>query len=190
MRHRVLTVLSMVLMLFAAVAGFGQVQQAFFPPSTTPIFLVDLWLPEGTDIRATDEYVVEIQQALGNDERYAFAHAVIGGGMPRFMLTYTPEAAYSSYAQLMFRAKDPEDLPADGRSGRFSRSALPRSDVKFKRLDIGPSPAAKIEARFIGPDPPSCGSSAVKAKAIMHDDPGQRVFAMTGGNAARCCGPN
>ena len=173
MRHRALTVLSMVLMLIAAVAGFGQVQQAFFPPSTTPIFLVDLWLPEGTDIRATDEYVVEIQQAIGGDDRYAFAHAVIGGGMPRFMLTYAPEAAYSSYAQLMFRVKDPENLPALMEEvDDFLELNYPEADVKFKRLDIGPSPAAKIEARFIGPDPGILRKLAVQAKAIMHDDPG------------------
>ena len=173
MRHRVLTALSMVLMLFAAVAGFGLVQQAFFPPSTTPIFLVDLWLPEGTDIRATDEYVVEIQEALANDERLEFAHAVVGGGMPRFMLTYTPEAAYSSYAQLMFRVRDPEDLPALMEEvDDFLEVQYPEADVKFKRLDIGPSPAAKIEARFIGPDPAVLRQLSFKAKAIMRADPG------------------
>ena len=173
MRHRVLTTLSMVLMLFAAVAGFGLVQQAFFPPSTTPIFLVDLWLPEGTDIRATDEYVVEIQAALASDERFEFAHAVVGGGMPRFMLTYTPEAAYSSYAQLMFRVRDPEDLPALMEEvDNFLEVQYPEADVKFKRLDIGPSPAAKIEARFIGPDPAVLRQLSSKAKAIIREDPG------------------
>ena len=173
MRFRILTVIAMVLMLFVAIAGFGHVQQSFFPPSTTPIFLVDLWLPEGTDIRATDEYVVEIQEALGGDERYAFAHAVIGGGMPRFMLTYTPEASYPSYAQLMFRVKEPKDLPVLMEAvNDFLEINYPEIDVKFKRLDIGPSPAAKIEARFIGPDPGILRRLAVQAKAIMHDDPG------------------
>jgi multidrug efflux pump subunit AcrB len=173
MRHRVLTVISMVLMLFAAVAGFGLVQQAFFPPSTTPVFLVDLWLPEGTDIRATDEYVVEIQDALAGDERYEFAHAVVGGGMPRFMLTYTPEASYPSYAQLMFRVRDPDDLPLLMEEvDDFLEVHYPEADVKFKRLDIGPSPPAKIEARFIGPDPAILRQLSSKTKAIMRKDPG------------------
>jgi multidrug efflux pump subunit AcrB len=173
MRHRVLTVLSMVLMLFAAVAGFGMVQQAFFPPSTTPVFLVDLWLPEGTDIRATDEYVVEIQDALAGDERYEFAHAVVGGGMPRFMLTYTPETSYPSYAQLMFRVRDPDDLPVMMEEvDDFLEAHYPEADVKFKRLDIGPAPPAKVEARFIGPDPAILRQLSSKAKAIMRNDTG------------------
>ena len=36
-------------------------------------------------------------------------HAVVGGGMPGFMLTYTPEKSYASYAQHVFRIKDPTE---------------------------------------------------------------------------------
>jgi multidrug efflux pump subunit AcrB len=173
MRHRVITVMSMFLMLVAALVGFGQVQQAFFPPSTTPVFLVDIWLPEGTDIRATDEYVVAIQGELAKDDRYEFAHAVVGGGMPRFMLTYTPETSYPSYAQLMFRVKNPEDLMVLMEEANvFLETHYPEADVKFKRLEIGPSSAAKIEARFIGPDPAVLRQLSVQAKTIMRRDPG------------------
>ena len=110
MHYRLVTVVTLIVMLAASLWGFGFVQQSFFPPSTTPIFMVDYWLPQGTDIRATDENIVEIQEALKDDERIEFVHAVIGGGMPRFMLTYTPESSYASYAQLVFRIKDPEDV--------------------------------------------------------------------------------
>ena len=89
------------------------------------------------------------------------------------MLTYTPESSYASYAQLMFRAKAPEDLPVLMEEvNDFLEINYPQIDVKFKRLDIGPSPAAKIEARFIGPDPLVLRRLAVKAKAIMNADPG------------------
>jgi multidrug efflux pump subunit AcrB len=173
MRHRVITVMSMFLMLVAAVIGFGKVQQAFFPPSTTPVFLVDIWLPEGTDIRATDEYVVAIQNELAKDDRYEFAHAVVGGGMPRFMLTYTPETSYPSYAQLMFRVKNPEDLTVLMEEANvFLETHYPEANVKFKRLEIGPSSAAKIEARFIGPDPAVLRQLSVQAKTIMRQDSG------------------
>ena len=173
MRHRVITLLTMLLMLFVAVAGFGNVQRAFFPPSTTPVFLIDLWLPEGTDIRATDEYVIDIQTSLAKDDRYEFAHAVVGGGMPRFMLTYSPETSYPSYAQLMFRVKNPEDLPVlMEEANDFLEMNYPEAQFKFKRLEIGPSAAAKIEARFIGPDPAVLRQLSAQAKAIMRDDAG------------------
>jgi multidrug efflux pump subunit AcrB len=173
MRRRWLTVGALVVMLVAAVIGFGKVQQSFFPPSTTPIFMVDFWLPEGTDIRATEENVVEIQNALKNDERVEFSHAVIGGGMPRFMLTYTPEASYSSYAQLLFRIRDAEEVvPMMRDVEKFLEENYPQAAIKFRRLEIGPSPPAKIEARFMGPDPEVLRRLAYQAKNIMREDPG------------------
>jgi multidrug efflux pump subunit AcrB len=172
MKRRLVTVILLIAMLAAAVSGFGRVQQSFFPPSTTPIFMVDFWLPEGTDIRATDEYVVRIQDALAEDERLEFAHAVIGGGMPRFMLTYTPESSFASYAQFLFRVRDPADvLPMMEEVSEYLEENVPEADVKFKRLEIGPSPAAKIEARFIGSDPEVLRRLAAQAKAIFREDP-------------------
>jgi multidrug efflux pump subunit AcrB len=73
----------------------------------------------------------------------------------------------------MFRVKEPEDLPVVMEEvNDFLEVRYPEIDVKFKRLDIGPSPAAKIEARFIGPDPLVLRRLAVQAKEIMHADPG------------------
>jgi multidrug efflux pump subunit AcrB len=172
MRRRVLTVMVLIAMLVVSIIGFGRVQQSFFPPSTTPIFMVDFWLPEGTDIRATEEDVVAIQDALRGDERVEFSHAVIGGGMPRFMLTYTPEQAYSSYAQLLFRIRDPAEVVAMMRDvEKFLEENYPQASIKFRRLEIGPSPPAKIEARFIGPNPEVLRQLAFKAKNIMREDP-------------------
>ncbi len=172
MRQRALTVVLLIAMLVAAIMGFGNVRQAFFPPSTTPIFMVDFWLPEGTDIRATDEYIVEIQQAFADDDRIQFAHAVIGSGMPRFMLTYTPEASFASYAQLLFRVRDPANVRAVMEEvGDYLEENFPEASTQFKRLEIGPSPAAKIEARFIGPDPEVLRLLATEAKAIIREDP-------------------
>jgi len=172
MRNRSLTVIALLAALLVSIWGFKFVQQSFFPPSTTPIFMVDFWLPEGTDIRATDERVVEIQEAFSDEERIEFFHAVIGGGMPRFMLTYTPESSYSSYAQLLLRIKDPAQvIPVMKDFDVYLQENYPEASIKFRRLEIGPSPPAKIEARFIGPDPEVLRKLAVQTKAILRQDP-------------------
>ena len=52
-RMRVVT-LSIVLAVFAAsIWAFGYVDQSFFPPSTRPQFMIDLWAPQGTHIEDT-----------------------------------------------------------------------------------------------------------------------------------------
>jgi multidrug efflux pump subunit AcrB len=171
MRNRFGTIIMLIAMMGASIWGFGNVQQSFFPSSSTPIFMVDYWLPEGTDIRATDENIVEIQQFFRDDERIEFVHAVIGGGMPRFMLTYTPESAYASYAQLLFRIKEQDDvIPMMKEVDHFLTENYPQASIKFRRLEIGPSPPAKIEARFIGPDPNVLRKLAVQAKEIFRGD--------------------
>ena len=43
----------MVALLAVALYGMGHVKKAFFTASNTPMFYVDLWLPQGTDIRTT-----------------------------------------------------------------------------------------------------------------------------------------
>lgn len=61
MRRAWLTMGVLVLGLAASLYGFTKVKQAFFPSSTTPMFMVDVWMPEGTDIRATDAILLELE---------------------------------------------------------------------------------------------------------------------------------
>ena len=89
------------------------------------------------------------------------------------MLTYTPEKAYSSYAQLIIRVNAFEDVvPMMHEVDDYLAEQFPQASIKFRRLEIGPSPAAKIEARFIGPDPTVLRLLAAEAKQILRDDPG------------------
>ncbi len=53
----------------------------------------------------------------------------------------------------------------------FLAENYPQASTKFRRLEIGPSPPAKIEARFIGPDPEVLRDLAVQAKEIFRADP-------------------
>ena len=78
MRFRGLTMILLVSSLVASVWAFGLVKQVFFPPSTTPIFLVDYWLPQGTDIRQTDEDITTIQEYLRDFEEVEYVTATIG----------------------------------------------------------------------------------------------------------------
>ncbi|MDP5191823.1 efflux RND transporter permease subunit, partial [Rheinheimera baltica] len=64
MRYRGLTYLITVLLLVSSIVVFGKVKQVFFPPSNTPIFLVDLWQPAGSDIRHSTAQAEEIMAYL------------------------------------------------------------------------------------------------------------------------------
>jgi multidrug efflux pump subunit AcrB len=173
MRFRWISVLVVVAAFLVSVLGFAYVKQSFFPPSTTPIFLVDVWLPEGTDMRETRRVVDEMQAIAGRVESVEFVASTVGGGFPRFLLTYGPEKKYAAYAQLALRTKSFETLlPAMGRLRDQLRREFPHVQFKFKRLEIGPSTDAKIEARLSGADPDVLRQLAAQVMTVFKQTPG------------------
>ena len=169
--HRVLTLSGMAVLMIVALLGFGFVKQAFFPPSNTPMYLVDYWLPQGSDIRATRESVSRLEASLLEMDSVTQVTTTIGRGAERFMLPYAPEKSYPSYAQLIVQVGDREQIDsalADTRN--LIREQHLQAFAKVKRLMIGPSPAASIEARFSGPDPATLRELGLQAEAIMAAD--------------------
>ena len=175
LRWRVLTVVTMVGLLVSAVIAFGQVKQAFFPPSTTPMFLVDVWHKAGTDIRVNAEKMGIIEAHMLEQDGVDEVTTTVGQGLPRFMLTYKTEKSYPTYAQLVIRMQDGESLEAQLPKLRdYMETEHGEMFYKIKRLEIGPSTDAKIEARFSGPDPQVLRQLASEAKRVLESDPGAR----------------
>ncbi len=92
--------------------GFGSVRQNFFPSSNTPIFFVDLWLPYGTDIAATEKMASDIETAINSQPGVVTTVATVGQGSMRFILTYSGQRQYSNYAQIMVRMDDRRSIDA------------------------------------------------------------------------------
>ena len=177
MRFRVMTMAVVVAMLVAAVMGMGQVKKVFFPPSNTPISFVDIWMPEGTDSRGTEAFVSKLENALmAYDQQHQVGlknlTSVIGRGAQRFVLPYTPEKGYSAYAQLILEMTDREAQTAFmPQLNAYLQDNYPEAYFRVKKLENGPTPAAKIEARFYGEDPDVLRQLAAQAEQIMRDEP-------------------
>lgn len=173
LRHRAVSYVVMLLMLVAAIAGFGKVKQVFFPASNTPMFMVDLWQPAGTDIRQSLEDNQLVTAFLQQQPEVTAVTATIGRGADRFMLTYQPEKIHPSYSQLIVRVQDKSQLEnVMLRLRSFVEEQHPRLQQKLKRLEVGPATPAKIEARFSGPDPDVLRQLGETAKAMMLKDAG------------------
>ncbi|KGK19280.1 MFS transporter [Vibrio navarrensis] len=175
LRFRWLTVTAMVGLLVVAVFAFGMVKQSFFPPSNTPMFYVDMWMPQGTDIRQTVLQTEKVERFIRQHEQVEFVSTSIGQGMQRFALTYQPEKSYEAYAQLQVRALDRESMFAllDELTQALP-SQFDKPTFQFKLMEFGPSPASKIEARISGPDPQVLRDIAKQVEDVLHTDPGAR----------------
>lgn len=175
LRFRWMTVAAMVALLVGAVIAFGNVKQQFFPPSNTPMFYVDMWMPEGTDIRQTIKQAEKVESHIRQQDDIDFVSVSIGQGLQRFALTYQPEKSYEAYAQFQVRTTDRDNMFKllhkldDNLAKTFDEPTF-----QFKLMEFGPSPASKIEARITGPDPKVLRELAVQVEDILHTDPGAR----------------
>ncbi|ELB2917659.1 efflux RND transporter permease subunit VmeI [Vibrio parahaemolyticus] len=173
MRRAWLTVLVLIVGLGASVYGFTLVKQSFFPSSTTPIFQLDVWLPEGTDIRATNDKLKELESWLAEQEHVDHITTTAGKGLQRFMLTYAPEKSYAAYGEITTRVDNYEALaPLMARLREHLKANYPEINYKLKQIELGPGGGAKIEARIIGSDPTVLRTIAAQVMDIMYADPG------------------
>jgi multidrug efflux pump len=62
--HRWITIGATVLMFALGIVGMGKVQQQFFPDSSRPEILVDMWFPEGTSFAANEAVTKRVEARL------------------------------------------------------------------------------------------------------------------------------
>ncbi|MBB1296702.1 efflux RND transporter permease subunit [Pseudoalteromonas sp. SR41-7] len=173
LHFRKTTLILMVVLLCTAVVGFGSVKQSFFPASNTPMFYVDYWQEQGSDIRSTLEGVKKLEEFLQKEDLVEEVTSTTGQGAPRFMLTYAPEKSYPAYGQLIIRVANREAVATVMQTVRdYSNNHALSAQLKIKPMEIGPSTDAKIEARFSGPDPVILRQLAAKAEELIGNDGG------------------
>jgi len=170
-RKRYLTTVVVAGMFGTALWGFTYVDQSFFPGSTRPQFMLDLWLPQGTHIDVTASQVAEVEQYLGEFDEITHVTSLIGQGGLRFLLTYTPELLNGAYAQLLVDVDDYRSIERIGPIIERELQARYADTLSYySSFQLGPGSTGKIQARFSGPDIPVLRRFAEQTKAIFRAD--------------------
>lgn len=174
-RFRWATIVLVVCALFASVLGFQQLDDSFFPDSTADQFMVNFWLPEGTDIRVTSAQIKQLESKIQAQEGVKNVASFIGGGAPRFILVYAPEKSYSSYGFLLVKMDDYRKID---RMIKFINHEIKQNMIdvnpKIEKIRLGPGGGFPWEARFIGDDPNVLRALSTKAKEILFQDGGAK----------------
>jgi multidrug efflux pump subunit AcrB len=155
--------------------GMTRVQQQFFPDSSRPEVLVDLWLPEGSTIQETEVVAKRFEARMMKEPGVATVASWIGSGVPRFYLPLDqifPQANVSQFILLPKGLAEREEL----------RKRLPGllaeefSEVRgrVKLLPNGPPVPYPVQFRVAGTDPKVVREWADKAKAILRENPNMR----------------
>jgi multidrug efflux pump len=169
LRWRKTVVALTVLMFVSAVAGFGFVQQQFFPTSTRTELFLEMRLPEGTAIGVTDATAKKAEALIGDDPDVLTATTYVGQGAPRFWLGLNPVLPNTNFAQIVIVTRDLEarervkarldKLIADG--------ALPQARARVDRFVFGPPVGFPVQFRVMGPDPMTVRAIAEDVRKVM-----------------------
>lgn len=170
-KHRWLTLLTLIVVTVGAYASFGMVKQGFFPPSDTPMFYVHYWSPQTQDIHATETKLAQAEAFVLKQKSVKSVSSFIGRGADRFTLTYSPQQPNESYGMMIVETETKDTITALGQSiQQHIETTDPDANVYIERVIFGPGGGAKLEARFSGPDSEILRDLANQAVQILHAD--------------------
>jgi multidrug efflux pump subunit AcrB len=170
-RMKALSIIVVIGVFVAALWGFQFVDRSFFPPSTRPQIMVDVWLPQGTHIDETRKLVESVEGYVLNQEGVTHISSLIGKGGLRFLLTYTPEKLNSAYAQLLVDVDDPVKIDALlVNIESYLQQTYPDVLGYTSKFQLGPGSTGKIQARLSGPDRNVLRELASEVQSILHAD--------------------
>ncbi|EXJ13703.1 efflux RND transporter permease subunit [Imhoffiella purpurea] len=142
--------------LVLAILGLaGPVEKQFFPTSDRPEVLVDVYLPEGSSIRATQEVAERVERLVESAPGLRSISTYIGAGAPRFFLALNPELTDPAFAKLILVAEGPVERDAiiESLEGHVEKGAFPEARVRVHKLLYGPPVIWPVSFRVVGPDP-------------------------------------
>ncbi|MBY5409539.1 efflux RND transporter permease subunit [Rhizobium leguminosarum] len=171
-RHRVIVLLLTLGTFVTSLWAFQFIPQNFFPQSSRPEILVDLWLPEGTSIKEVEVQAKALEAKMMDDSDKRFIATYIGEGAPRFFLPLDQQLRNPNFAQLLVMANDE---PARERLIVKLRTMLAEDfpDIRGKvdRLFLGPPTGWPVQMRVMGPDRQKVREIADQVKARFQANP-------------------
>jgi len=173
--HRWITIGATLLTFGLGIAGMGRVQQQFFPDSSRPEIMVDVWFPEGTSFAANEEVTKRVEQRLRSEAGVTAVSTWVGSGVPRFYLPLDQVFPQTNVSQFIVL---PQDLKVR-ETLRVKLPALlaqefPEARGRVKLLPNGPPVPYPVQFRVVGPDPVALRERADEVKAVMRASPNTR----------------
>jgi multidrug efflux pump len=174
------------LVIGATVAGFvlslmafnGAVQKQFFPAASRPELMVDIWLPQGASLKATEREVKRVEALIDKDAGIASWSSYVGNGAPRFFLSLDQQLFADNFGQMVIVArglKEREEVKNrleaafDAADGSWSHLRM-----RVVRLENGPPVGYPVQFRILGEDLAALRDGAESISTVMRAHPSLR----------------
>jgi len=167
------TVIVVTLVAFAlGIFAFRFVEKQFFPDSSRPELMVELWLPEGASYARTEAETRRFEAAMRRDKDVESLTSFVGTGAPRFYLPLDQIFPQSNVAQVIVMPVSTEARDAlRERVIRLLATDFSNLRGRVKLLPNGPPVPYPVQFRVIGPDASTVRGLADQVKAVMTANP-------------------
>ena len=170
--HRWLVIAATVAAFAASVLMFRFVPQQFFPDSTRLELMVDLELPEGSSLQATEAAAHRLEALLKQREGIENYVAYVGTGSPRFYLPLDQQLPQTAFAQFVVLASDIESRESTKRWLLDDvRAQFPELQLRVTRLENGPPVGYPVQFRVSGEHIPQVRALAYEVMAKVRANP-------------------
>ena len=167
-QHRWITIAATLLIFALGIVGMGRVQQQFFPDSSRPEIMVDIWFPEGTSFAANEVTAKRVEQRLMREAGVTSVSTWLGSGVPRFYLPLDQVFPQTNVSQMIVLARDlklRESLRV--KLPTLLATEFPEVRGRVKLLPNGPPVPYPVQFRVVGADPLVLRERADEVKALM-----------------------
>ncbi len=174
LRHRWKVILVTVLIFVLSIALFGKfVQKQFFPSASRLELMVDVWLPQGASLKATEAEVKRIEQLVAKDDGIASFSSYVGNGAPRFFLSLDQQLFADNFGQFVIVTKGLKEREEVKQrlEAQFATAEFSPLRVRVVRLENGPPTGYPVQFRVMGEDLGVIRSVAEQVAVLMRADP-------------------
>jgi multidrug efflux pump len=169
---RKITILLTLTVFALGVVGFRFIEQQFFPDSSRPELMVELWMPEGSAFTATEAQAKKFEAFIRKQDGVENVTAYVGTGSPRFYLPLDQIFPQTNVSQIVVL---PKDLKAR-ETLRLKiidafKNDFPEVRGRVKLLPNGPPVPYPVQFRVTGFEVPKVRAIADQVKEIMRANP-------------------
>lgn len=169
--HRWWVITATVISFISAILIMGLVKNDFFPASERPEVGVDIRLPEGSSLQATETEARRFARYFDGDKNVDHYSYYIGQGAPRFVLTHEPTLPNTNFASFIIVAKNFESRNAVERKAHQVLAAkFPNVLANIKLIQLGPPEPYPVMLRFTGYDHNKVREIAAQVRDVMIAD--------------------
>jgi multidrug efflux pump subunit AcrB len=154
------------------VLGFKFIEQQFFPDSSRPELMVEMWLPEGSSFAATEAQTKKFEAFIRREPGVESVTSYVGTGSPRFYLPLDQIFPQTNVAQIVVLPKDLKAREALRKKiNDVFKSDFPEVRGRVKLLPNGPPVPYPVQFRVTGTEVNKVREIADKVKDIMRANP-------------------